>query len=322
MFTRAVLVILGLYAAVLSSPACSQAYPAKPVRLIVPFAPGSATDIAARLIAEELRAGMGQSFIVENKPGGSGQIAAEVAAKSQADGYALLFTTNTTHSANPFLFKKLRYDPVKDFAPVARIMYIPVVLVVDPKLPINRLSDLIAQAKANPGKLSFGYGNSIGQVVGASLAHTAKLDVVTVPYKSTPQAMTDVMGGQVAYTVADMASGNAYIKSGKLRAIAVSSAKRSSLIPEVPAIAETPGFEGFDLSAWLGIFAPAGTSNDIIHALNTETNKALAKPAIKERIAQFFAEPAPSSPQELGEYVRQQLDGWGRRIKEAGIEPE
>jgi len=309
-------------AVLMSLPAWSQPYPAKPVKLVVPFAPGSATDIAARMIAEELHAGMGQSFIVENKPGGSGQIAAETVAKSPADGYTLLFTTNTTHSANPFLFKKLRYDPVKDFAPVARIMYIPVVLVVDPKLPIHRLSDLIAQAKAQPGKLSFGYGNSIGQVVGASVAHTAKLDVITVPYKSTPQAMTDVLGGQVAYTVADMASGNAYIKSGKLRAIAVSSAKRSSLIPEVPAIAETPGFEGFDLSAWLGIFAPAGTSNDIIHALNTETNKALAKPAIKERIAQFFAEPAPSSPQELGEYVRQQLDGWGRRIKEAGIQPE
>jgi tripartite-type tricarboxylate transporter receptor subunit TctC len=322
MFTRLVLIILGLYAAALSSPAWSQAYPAKPVRLIVPFAPGSATDIAARLIAEELRASMGQSFIVENKPGGSGQIAAEFAAKAPADGYTLLFTTNTTHSANPFLFKKLRYDPVKDFAPVARIMYIPVVLVVDPKLPINRLADLIAQAKANPGKLSFGYGNSIGQVVGASVAHTAKLDVVTVPYKSTPQAMTDVMGGQVAYTVADMASGNAYIKSGKLRAVAVSSAKRSSLMPEVPAIAETPGFEGFDLSAWLAIFAPAGTPKDVIHALNAETNKALAKPAIKERIVQFFAELAPSSPEELGEFVKQQLGSWGTRIKEAGIEPE
>ena len=309
-------------AALLSSPAWSQPYPAKPVKLVVPFAPGSATDIAARMIAEELRADMGQSFIVENKPGGSGQIAAETVAKSPADGYTLLFTTNTTHSANPFLFKTLRYDPVKDFAPVARIMYIPVVVVVDPKLPIHSLADLIAQAKAKPGKLSFGYGNSIGQVVGASIAHTAKLEVVTVPYKSTPQAMTDVLGGQVAYTVADMASGNAYIKSGKLRAIAVSSAKRSSLIPEVPAIAETPGFQGFDLSAWVALFAPAGTSHEVIHAVNAATNKALAKPAIKERIVQFFAEPAPSSPDELGEFVKQQLGNWGSRIKQAGIEPE
>jgi tripartite-type tricarboxylate transporter receptor subunit TctC len=322
MLTRLVLMILGLCAAMLSSPAWSQAYPSKPVRIVVPFAPGSATDIAARLIADELRSTMGQAFVVENKPGASGQIAAEFAARAPADGYTLLFTTNTTHSANPFLFRKLRYDPVKDFAPVARVMYIPVVLVVDPKLSVNRLSELIAQAKAHPGKLGFGYGNSIGQVVGASVARTANIDVVNVAYKSTPQAMSDVMGGQIAYTVADMASGNAHIKSGRLRAVAVSSAKRSSLMPELPAIAETPGFEGFDLSAWVALFAPAGTPKEIVEALNSETNKALAKPAIKERIIQFFAEPAPSSPQELAEFVKQQLASWGKRIREAGIEPE
>src|SRR5260221_492287 len=164
--------LLLIFAALSSSAWWSQPCPAKPVKFVVPFAAGSATDIAARMIAEELRAGMGQSFVVENKPGGSGQIAAETVAKSPADGYTLLFTTNTTHSANPFLFKTLRYDPIKDFAPVARIMYIPVVLVVDPKLPIHSLADLIAQAKAQPGKLSFGYGNSIGQVVCATDAPT------------------------------------------------------------------------------------------------------------------------------------------------------
>src|SRR5260221_2816091 len=207
--------LLLIFAALSSSAWWTQPYRAMPVKFVVLFAAGSATDIAARMIAEELRAGMGQSFVVEHKPGGSGQIAAETVAKSPADGYTLLFTTNTTPSANPFLFKTLRYDPVKDFAPVARIMYIPVVLVVDPKLPIHSLADLIAQAKAQPGKLSFGYGNSIGQVVGASVAHTAKLDVVTVPYKSTPQAMTDVLGAPGSYTGADIGSGNANIKSAQ-----------------------------------------------------------------------------------------------------------
>ena len=195
-YLRIVVLLVAGFAA--SQVAWGQGYPNKPVRIIVPFAAGSATDIVARLIADELKTAFNQAFIVDNKPGGSAIIGAEAAAKSPPDGYTLFVTTNTSHSANPFLFKKLPYDPIKDFTPIAGIMIIPVIVVVDPKLPINSMQELIAYTKANPGKVTFGYGNSIGQVVGASFAKAAGITVTPVPYKSSPQAMTDVMGGQVS----------------------------------------------------------------------------------------------------------------------------
>ena len=315
-------VVCVILASAVFQPVWGQSYPNKPVRIVVPFAAGSATDIVARLLAEELRAALGQSFVVDNRPGASAQIGAEHVAKSAADGYTLFLTTNTSHSANPFLFKKLAYDPIKDFAPVARVMYIPVIVVVDPKTPVNNMQQLIALAKAQPGKLTFGYGNSIGQVTGAAFAKMAGISVVTVPYKSTPQAMTDVMGGQVTFAITDMASGQGNVKSGKLKALAVSSERRSALMPDLPAMSETPGLEGFDLSAWVALFAPAGTPKDIIDRLNAEIRRALTKNEIKDRVTQFSAEVAPSSPEELGDFVKAQLASWGRRIKDAGIEPE
>ena len=308
--------------AAIAHPAWSQAYPSHPVRIVVPFAAGSATDIMARILADELRATFDQSFIVDNKPGASAQIGAEIVAKAPPDGYTLFVTTNTSHSANPFLFKKLPYDPIRDFAPVANIMRIPVIFVVEPKLAVKTLPELIAYTKANPGKVSFGYGNSIGQVVGASFAKRAGLDVITVPYKSTPQAMTDVMSGQVTYAVTDMASGRALVDSGKLRALAVSTRKRTPMMPDLPTIAETPGLEGFEVIAWVALFAPAGTPKDIVDKLNAVVRKALTKPEVKERIAGFAADVASSTPEELGEFVKEQLDSWGKSIKEAGIQPE
>src|SRR5262245_890060 len=185
------LVALGVLVAPLAS---AQPYPIRPVRMVVPFAAGSATDIMGRIIGEELRAAFGQPVVVDNKPGASAQIGAEIVAKAPPDGYTLFMTTNTSHSANPYLFKKINYDPVKDFAPVANVMRIPVIIVVDPKLPVRTLAELVSYAKANPGKVSFGYGNSIGQVVGASFAKRSGIDVITVPYKSTPQAITDTIG--------------------------------------------------------------------------------------------------------------------------------
>jgi tripartite-type tricarboxylate transporter receptor subunit TctC len=306
----------------IANPAWSQAYPNRSVRIVVPFAAGSATDIMARILADELRAAFDQSFIVDNKPGASAQIGAEIVAKAPPDGYTLFLTTNTSHSANPFLFKKLPYDPIKDFTPVANVMRIPVIIVVDPKLPVKTLPELIAYGKANPGKLSFGYGNSIGQVVGASFAKRSGLEIITVPYKSTPQAMTDVVSGQVNYAVADMASGRAFVDNGRLRALAVSSKKRTPLMPDLPAIAETPGLEGFEVIAWVALFAPANTPKDIVDKLNAVVRKALAKQEVKDRIAGFAADVASSTPEELGEFVKEQLDSWGKSIKEAGIQPE
>ena len=305
-----------------AQPAWSQPYPNRPVKIVVPFAAGSATDIMARIIADELRAAFDQPFIVDNKPGASAQIGADLVAHSPADGYTLFVTTNTSHSANPYLFKTLNYDPIKDFAPVANIMRIPVIIVVDPKLPVKTLQELVTYAKANPGKVSFGYGNSIGQVVGASFAKRSGIDVITVPYKSSPQALTDVISGQVSYSVTDMAAGQAFVQSGRVRALGVSSKKRSPLMPDLPAISETPGLEGFEVIAWVGMFAPAKTPKDIVDKLNAVVRKALAKPEVKDKIVTFAAEAAPSTPEELAEFVKEQLASWGKSIKEAGIQPE
>ena len=314
------LAILALFAA--APLAWGQAYPNHAVKIVVPFAAGSATDIMARIIAEDLRAAFDQPFIVENKPGASAQIGAEQVAQSPPDGYTLFITTNTSHSANPYLFKKINYDPVKDFTPVANIMKIPVIIVVDPKLPVKNLQDLVSYAKANPGKVSFGYGNSIGQVVGASFAKRTGIEVITVPYKSSPQALTDVMGGQVSYSVSDLAAGQSAVQAGKVRALGVSSRKRSPLMPDLPAMAETQGLEGFEVIAWVGMFAPAKTPKDVVDKLNAVVRKALAKPEVKDKIASFAAEAAPSTPDELAEFVKDQLASWGKAIKEAGIQPE
>jgi tripartite-type tricarboxylate transporter receptor subunit TctC len=302
--------------------AWSQDYPSKSVRIVVPFAAGSATDIMARILAEDLKGSLGQAFVVDNKPGASAQIGAELVAQAAPDGYTLFVTTNTSHSANPFLFKKLNYDPIKDFTPVANVMRIPVIIVVSPKLGVNTLQELVAYAKANPGKVSFGYGNSIGQVVGASFAKRTGIDVITVPYKSTPQAMTDVLAGQITYSVADMASAQALVKDGRLKALGVSAAKRTPVMPEVPAIAEVAGLDGFEVIAWVAMFAPAGTAKTVVDKLNAAVRTALAKSAVQARILGFAAEPAPSTPEELAVFVTEQLASWGKSIKEAGIQPE
>jgi len=302
--------------------AFSQAYPNHTVRIIVPFAAGSATDIAARIMADELRIALGQNFIIDNKPGASASIGAEAAAKAAPDGYTLLVTTNTSHSANPHLFKTLPYDPIKDFAPVSGIMNIPVIIVVNPKMPVKNLQELIAYSKERPGKVSYGFGNSIGQVAAASFTKAAGIDVIATPYKSTPPAMTDVMGGQIDFAVADLASAQALVKSGKLRALAVSSEKRFSQMPDLPTMNETPALAGFELVAWVAMFAPAGTPPEIVARLSSEVRKSLAKPEIRDKIISFSAEPTPSTPEQLGAYVKAQLANWGRRIKDAGILPE
>jgi tripartite-type tricarboxylate transporter receptor subunit TctC len=313
---------LAALVALTAQAAWSQPYPSRVVKIVVPFAAGSATDIMARIIADELRATFDQPFIVENKPGASAQIGAEQVAQSPPDGYTLLMTTNTSHSANPFLFKKLNYDPIKDFTPIANVMRIPVIIVVDPKLPVKTLQDLVAYAKANPGKVSFGYGNSIGQVVGASFARRSGIEIITVPYKSSPQALTDVISGQVSYSVSDLAAGQAFVTSGRVRALGISSRKRSPMMPELPAMAETPGLEGFEVIAWVALFAPAKTPKDVVDKLNAAVRKALAKPEVKEKIASFAAEAAPGTPDELAEFVKEQLASWGKAVEEAGIQPE
>ena len=304
----------------MSSLAGAQTYPDKPIRVLVPFAAGSGTDILARIVTEEMRASMGANFVIDNRAGASGQIASELVAKANPDGYTLLLSTNTPHSANPFLFKKINYDPVKDFAAVSRMIYYVFILVVNPNSGIKTVPELIAYIKANPGKTSYANGNSSGQVNGAYLVSAAKLDSLPVPYKSTPPAMTDLIAGQVQWMFVDAASSQGHIKSGRLRAIAVMSDKRSDIFPELPAVGET--VPGFDTVPWAGMFAPAGTPKAVINRLNAEIVKAINKPAVNQRLAESGLQPGPSTPAELDRFVKEQLAAWGKKIKDAGIQPE
>ncbi len=302
--------------------ALAQAYPAKPVRIVISFGPGSALDVIARIYGEDMRVMFNQPFLVEYKPGASGRIGAEFAARAAPDGYTLYVGSNTSHSANPYLFKKLNYDPVKDFTPISYLVTNTSVLVVDPNLPVKSVSELIAYGKANPGKLNCSYGNTSAQVACASFYLRSGITGLEVPYKTNELAVADILSGIASINFVALSSGSALIKSGKVRMLGVAKASRSVLVPDVPAVAETPGLAGFDIASWVGLFGPAGLSRPIVDTLNGAIRKVAAKKEIRERFAQLSTEVETSSPEELGELVIRQLDNWGRRIKEARIEPE
>ena len=300
--------------------AFSQAYPSRPVKLVVPFPAGSATDQIARVLGQQLQEGLGQPFVVENKPGAQGAIAATEVARSAPDGYTLMVGTNTPLAANPSLFKKLNYDPVKDFAPVARLGTIAFMIMVRPDFPAKDLKGFLAHARANPGKLSAGYGSAGSQVSQAMLRSMGKIDFIDVPYKGLPQAITDVLGGQISFTFADLANALAQSKGGKLRGIAVTSQKRSALAPDVPAIAEE--LPGYELIAWFALVAPANTPSAVVSRLHEVTVKSLAKPEVKARFDSLGTDVAPMSPSELGRFIQSEIGKWAKMAKEAGIQPE
>jgi tripartite-type tricarboxylate transporter receptor subunit TctC len=258
--------------------------------------------------------------LVDAKPGAAGQIAAEFVARSPADGYTLFLTTNTTHSANPYLFKKLTYDPVKDFTPIARIGLFPFVLLVDAKLPINSVKDLIAYSKAKP--VSYAYTSSAGQVAAAALSNLTGMNAVGVAYKAAPQALLDVVGGQEQFTVIDFATSQPFVKSGRLRALAVTPEARTSLAPELPTLQEAAGLKDFGVVAWQGVFGPAGIPADIVERLSAEILKIITPKEMQERLALMGSEPAPAGPRELDAFVRAQLAVWERQIRIAGMKPE
>ena len=298
----------------------AQGYPAKPVKLVVPFPAGSATDQVARLVGSELQGALGQPFVVDNKPGAQGTIAAEGVAKSAPDGYTLMVSTNTPQAAAPALFKELRYDPVKDFQPIARLGTISFMLMVAPEFPAKNLKEFLAHAKSNPGKLSGGYGSAGSQVSQALLRSMGKISFVDVPYKGLPQAITDVMGGAVSFTFADLANALAQQKGGKLRGLAVTSEKRSPLAPDVPAIAEE--LKGYELIAWFALMAPAGTPPEIVNRLYAATAAALKKPDSATRFATLGTDVALQDPAQLAEFIKAEIAKWGRMAKEAGIQPQ
>ena len=300
----------------------AQPYPNRPVKLVVSFAAGSGSDIIARILAEDLRHAFNQPILVENKPGASAQIAAEYVAKSPPDGYTLFVTSNTAHSANPFLFKTLRYDPVRDFTPITRVLSLPYVLVVPPSSALRSVADLVARAGANPGTLNYGYGNSTSQVAGASFIRQGRIDAAAVAYKSMPPAITDLMGGRLDFLFVDLTSAQGFLKSGHLRPIGFSLEKRSAQQADLPAIAETPGFAGYEVTSWVGIVGPAGIPRDIVLRINADLRRTLAKPEVREKLAAMGSEVASSTPEEMDQFIRQQLASWRGKIRDAGIQPE
>jgi tripartite-type tricarboxylate transporter receptor subunit TctC len=300
--------------------AIAQGYPTKSVKLIVPFPAGSATDQVARLTGQQLQEALGQPFVVENKPGAQGAIAAAEVAKAAPDGYTILVTTNTTQAANVSLFRNLAYDPVKDFAPVARLGTTSFVLMVKPEFPAKTLKEFIAHVKSQPGKFSAGYGSAGSQVSAAMLKSMAGLDVVEAPYKGIPQAVTDVIGGSLTYTFVDLGNAMGQLKGGKLKGLGVTSGTRSPVAPEIPAIAET--LKGYELIAWFGLMAPAGTPKDVVAKLHDAAVKGIAKPEVKERFAGIGTDVAPMSPDQLGAFIKTEIAKWAKLTKEAGIQPE
>ena len=294
-------------------------YPNRPVKLIVPFPPAGATDIVGRIVAQKLGEQMGQSVVVENKPGAGGSIGSDLVAKSAADGYTLLMATSSTHSIGPVL-QKLPYDPLKDFAPITHVAYVPNVLVVSPVLPVTSVQELIAYAKARPGQLNFA-SSGVGTIVhlnGELFKMLAGVDLVHVPYKGTALSIPDVANGSVAMLFDSLASVQPHIKSGRVRPIAVNAQKRSALLPEVPTLAEA-GMPAFDRYTWFGMFAPAGTPRDIVARVNAEVATALKAPDLLERFAAAGAEAVGSTPEQFVERIKSDAAKWAEVIKAANV---
>ncbi|MGO4326632.1 tripartite tricarboxylate transporter substrate binding protein [Cupriavidus sp. 2TAF22] len=326
MFTtrrRAAFLSLALAAVPFAAPhaAAADAYPTKPIRLVVPFAAGSGTDAVARITAKELGDALRQNVVVDNRPGANGAIAAEIVAQAAPDGYTLFMTTNTTHSANPSLMKKLPYDPIRDFTPVARMGNLPFMLVVNPKLPVRTVPELIAYARTHPG-MSYASGNSTGIVSGATFGRLTQLDLLHVPYKSTPPAMTDVIAGQVPMMFVDVAAGIANVKAGKLRALAVTTAQRSRLLPDLPPLADAPELKGFDITSWNGVFAPAHAPAEVVDKLNQALSRIASSKEVAPRFEALGFEAFGQSPKQFSGFVAGELVKWTKLVKDAGIQPE
>jgi len=299
----------------------AQSYPEKPITLVVPFAAGSGTDAVARQIAQKLSERLKQSVVIDNRAGANAQIGVEYAAKATPDGYTLLMTTATSHSANPFMYKNLRYDPVKDFTPISRIGIMPFVMVVKPSMPARNMQEFISYAKQNPGKISFASPNGTSLLASEALGKMAQLDLINVSYKSAPQAITDLLAGHIDFYVADFTSTLPLIRSGKLRALGLANNRNSQLLPDVPPLSQT--IPGFNLHAWNGIFGPANLPKHISDRLAQEIQTTLSDVETQSKLNGIGFDILPSrSPDEFRSYVVEQLSEWGQMIKLARIQPE
>jgi tripartite-type tricarboxylate transporter receptor subunit TctC len=296
-------------------------YPDKPLTFVVPFAAGSATDQLARALGNSVTEQTKQSVVVDNKAGASGMLAAQQAAKAPADGYTVLITTNTTHAANEHLYKKLSYDPVKDFAPVTGLGKGGQVLVVRTEAPYKNVGDLLAKARKEPGKLSFGSGSSSSRVAGEMFKQLSGTDILHVPYKSNPNALTDLLGGQIDLMITDTATGVPQIKGGKLRALGVSTARRIPLLPDVPTIDEA-GVKGYDMGYWFAAYVPAATPAPVVARLRELLVQAAGSPAAKSFFEGSGAQAWTTTSDELAKFQAAETTKWGKVIKAAGIEAE
>jgi len=300
-------------------PVQAQNYPTKPVRIVVTIGPGSAGDLLSRLLAEPLAKGLGQSVIVDNRPGAGGNLAASIVAKSPPDGYNLFLTTISTHGINPTLYRELPFDPIRDFAPITLSATSPNVLVVHPSLPASNVKQLIAFAKQRPGEITYSSGGTgtSQHMSGALFDLMAGIRTSHVPYKATPQSVTAVMSGEVVMSFASVSVAQPSVRAGKLRGLGVTSGKRVSAWPDMPTIAET-GLPGFDVAAWFGYSATGGTPTAVVQRLNSELRKAQNDPTVRSRLNEQGMEVLESSPEEFGRYIRDEITKWGKVVKAAG----
>ena len=305
----------------LASAASAQApYPNRNINLVLPFAAGSGTDTTTRLIGKEVASALGVSAIIDNKAGANGSIAASYVARSAPDGYTLFVTTNTTHSANPYLLKTMTYDPMKDFTPIARTGDLPFMLVLHPDVPASNVAELIALAKKDPGKYSYASGSSSASVSGATFARLAGIDLLHVPYKSSPPALTDVIAGRVSMMFIDVPTGLPHVNAKALKALAVTTKRKSALLPHLPTMDET--VKGFDITSWQGWLGPANMPKDMVTRLNAEIRKVIERPDIKSQLAERGMEAFSGTPEEFDAFLREQLVLWEKLIGDAGIEKQ
>lgn len=303
--------------------AAAQTYPAKPVRLIIPFSAGGGADIFARLIGRKLQENMGQSFVPDNRAGASGIIGCELVARAAPDGYTLLMGTTGTHTTNPAVYAKLPYDPLKDFEPVSLVAESPFVLLVHPSLPAKTVKELIAFARTRPGELTYG-SSGIGSSshLGFELFNMmAGIKGVHVPYKGLPPAMSDTAAGQLVMTWNSITASTEFIKAGRVRALGIGSKNRSALMPQIPTISEA-GLPGYELGSWYGLFAPAGTPQSIVRRLHGEIVKAINDPALKQQFSALSAEAVGSTPEQFREVLKQDIVKWAKVARAANVKPQ
>ena len=315
-------VLMALLAAIFAGEVAAQGFPSKPLRLIVPFAAGSATDTVGRVFGLKMSELLGQPVLVDNRAGANGAIGADLVAKAAPDGYTLLIGTNTTNAAINSLMKNVPFNFERDFAPISFLGAIPLLVCVNADSPLRTLKDLIAAAKAKPDSIAYATASASQRVSTEMLASMAGIKLLAVPYKSSPNAITDLISGQVQVFTADLAVTLAQVKAGKLRALAVTSTQRSSLAPDVPTVNEAADFKNYELIAWFGSFAPAGTPRDIIQRLNDAVRRSAEARDLRERFAPIGLELAPGTPEALASRVTLEAAKWSRAMNAAGIEPE